>query len=67
MKRLFAALILIVCAVPLWAEVKVEEVTSPGGIKAWLVEDHAIPFAALEIRFRGGMSLDAPASAARPI
>nr|WP_097068887.1 pitrilysin family protein [Rhodobacter maris] len=38
----------------------IEEVTSPGGITAWLVEAHDIPFTALEIRFRGGASLDAP-------
>ncbi|MGD9917253.1 MAG: M16 family metallopeptidase [Paenirhodobacter sp.] len=38
----------------------IEEVTSPGGIKAWLVQAHDIPFTALEIRFRGGASLDAP-------
>ncbi|RYI05366.1 MAG: insulinase family protein, partial [Acetobacteraceae bacterium] len=34
--------------------------TSPGGIKAWLVEDHNIPFTALEIQFKGGTSLEAP-------
>ena len=34
--------------------------TSPGGLKAWLVEEHSLPFMALEIRFRGGASLDAP-------
>ena len=33
---------------------------SDGGITAWLVEEHSIPFVALEIRFRGGASLDAP-------
>ena len=44
------------------AEVAIEEVTSPSGITAWLVEDHTIPFTALEIRFRGGTSLDAPDS-----
>ena len=38
----------------------IKEVTSPGGIHAWLVEAHDIPFTALEIRFRGGASLDAP-------
>jgi zinc protease len=59
MKRLFA-LILIVFAVPAQAEVDIQEVVSPGGIKAWLVEDHSIPFMALELRFRGGASLDAP-------
>lgn len=42
------------------AEVKVEKITSPGGITAWLVEAHDIPFSALQIRFRGGTSLDAP-------
>ena len=37
---------------------KSKEVTSPGGITAWLVEEHAVPFTALEIRFAGGASLD---------
>ena len=45
---------------PAQAEIKINEVTSPGGITAWLVEDHSIPFTALELRFRGGTSLDAP-------
>ncbi|MEX0306279.1 MAG: M16 family metallopeptidase [Ruegeria sp.] len=58
MKRIFAALIAVVMALPAWAEIKIKEVTSPGGITAWLVEDHAIPFTALELRFRGGTSLD---------
>ena len=43
---------------PALAEVKIQEVTSPGGIKAWLVEEHGIPFTALEIRFLGGTSVD---------
>ncbi|MGR3465176.1 M16 family metallopeptidase [Limimaricola sp.] len=42
------------------AAIEIEEVTSPGGITAWLVEDHTIPFTALEIRFKGGTSLDDP-------
>lgn len=42
------------------AEVPIVEVTSTGGIKAWLVEEHSIPFVALELRFKGGASLDAP-------
>ncbi|MEO0831059.1 MAG: pitrilysin family protein, partial [Pseudomonadota bacterium] len=42
------------------AAVDIQEVTSPGGITAWLVEEPSIPFVALEIRFRGGTSLDAP-------
>lgn len=54
----FAALLLL--ASPLRAEIAIQEVTSPGGIKAWLVEDHNIPFTALEIQFKGGTSLEAP-------
>lgn len=60
MKHLFGVLIAFVVAVPAWAEVKIEEVTTPAGITAWLVEDHSIPFTALELRFRGGTTLDAP-------
>ncbi len=44
---------------PAHAAVDVQEVTSPGGTTAWLVEEHSIPFTALEIRFRGGSALDA--------
>jgi zinc protease len=43
---------------PAQAEVKIQEITSPGGITAWLVEEPSIPFMALELRFRGGGSLD---------
>ena len=57
--RLFYALILtLVAALPARSEVDIQSVTSPGGITAWLVEEHSIPFTALEIRFRGGASLD---------
>ena len=42
------------------AEIAIQQVTSPGGITAWLVEEHSIPFAALEIRIRGGANLDEP-------
>lgn len=45
-------------ALPAMAELRIQKVTSPGGVQAWLVEDHAIPFTALEVRFRGGTSLD---------
>ena len=50
----------VVFAFPALAEIRIQEVTSPGGIKAWLVEEHGIPFTALEIRFLGGTSLDRP-------
>ena len=42
------------------AQITIEQVTSPGGIKAWLVQEHSIPFTALEIRIRGGANLDEP-------
>lgn len=54
--RLTAFLALV--AFPVFADVPVKEVTSPGGIKAWLVEAPEIPFVALELRFRGGAALD---------
>lgn len=50
----------IVLALPAAAQIKIQEVTSPGGIKAWLVEEHAIPFIALQIGMKGGASFDAP-------
>ena len=43
---------------PVFAAVEIQEVTSPEGFEAWLVEEHSIPFVALEIRFKGGASLD---------
>ncbi|WP_428545221.1 M16 family metallopeptidase [Profundibacter sp.] len=59
MKRIYLAFIaLLTFSVVAQAEVKIQEVTSPGGITAWLVEEHSIPFTALEIRFKGGASLD---------
>ena len=60
-RALFAGLLAIVLTSPALAAVEIKEVTSPGGIRAWLVEEHGIPFTALEIRFQGGASLDAPA------
>jgi len=61
MTRFMMALILsFAAALPVRAEVQIEEVVSPGGITAWLVREPSIPFLALELRFRGGASLDAP-------
>lgn len=58
--RLLAMTAFALLCLPALAQVAIEETTSPGGIGAWLVEDHSLPFVALEIRFRGGTSLDAP-------
>ena len=60
MKALITTFFALLMALPAWAEVQIEEVTSPGGITAWLVEEPSIPFTALEIRFQGGTTLDAP-------
>lgn len=38
----------------------IQEVTSPGGIKAWLVEEKAIPLMAINYSFRGGSAEDPP-------
>lgn len=63
MNRLAAIIlsaVVLLAGLPARAEVHIKEITTPGGIDAWLVEDHSIPFVALELRFRGGTSLDAP-------
>lgn len=51
--------LVLLAALPVRA-IDIQEITSPGGIPAWLVEDHTIPFVAVEIAFRGGASVDAP-------
>ncbi|MEM6618660.1 MAG: pitrilysin family protein, partial [Pseudomonadota bacterium] len=55
-RALFACMLMV--AAPVQAQIKIEEVTSPGGVKAWLVNEPSIPFLALSISFRGGTSLD---------
>ena len=59
-RRLAAALCALWLAFPASATIDIEEVTSPGGIGAWLVADQSIPFVALEFWFVGGTALDAP-------
>jgi zinc protease len=55
---LWAAVAAVLLAAPLRAEIAIQELMSPGGVQVWLVEEHSIPFTALEIRFQGGGSLD---------
>jgi len=45
-------------ATPAAAAMNVQEVTSPGGIKAWLIEDHSMPLIAVGVGFHGGSALD---------
>ncbi|MGE5768075.1 MAG: M16 family metallopeptidase [Bacteroidota bacterium] len=54
---LLTALVLLLAAAQARA-VEVQRVVSPGGIEAWLVEDHTNPIIALELAFRGGAALD---------
>ena len=58
--RTFLTLAVGLFAVSARAEIDIIEVTSPGGIHAWVVEEPSIPFVAMNIRFRGGASLDLP-------
>ena len=55
-KLLFAA-VLMLASSSAWA-VDVNRVVSPGGIEAWLVEDHANPLLAMTFAFAGGAELD---------
>ncbi|NOR29636.1 MAG: insulinase family protein [Sulfitobacter sp.] len=59
MRLIYAFVLTVLVAVPARAEVNIQEVTSPGGLKAWLVEEPSIPFVALDMSFRGGASLEA--------
>lgn len=54
------AFALLVAALPAKAEIAIQDVTTPGGIKAWLLEEHSIPFVALEVMIRGGSAIDLP-------
>ncbi len=60
MARVILVAFLSILATFAQADIEIKEVTSPGGINAWVVEEPDIPFTALEIRFRGGASLDEP-------
>ncbi|WP_371171408.1 M16 family metallopeptidase [Aliiroseovarius sp. 2305UL8-7] len=61
MMRLLSTLaVLVIAAIPARADISIQDITTPAGINAWLVEEHSLPFTALEIRFRGGTSLDRP-------
>ncbi|MGE0667336.1 MAG: M16 family metallopeptidase [Sphingomonadales bacterium] len=58
MTRLLAALLLVFAVAARAEAMEIKEVVSPGGIKAWLVEQHSIPLIALSYEFAGGVSAD---------
>ena len=56
-KTLLALALVAFSALPLQAA-PVDQVVSPGGIKAWLIQDHSNPIISVHLAFRGGASLD---------
>ena len=50
--------VLAFAAVPQAEAFQIQKVTSPGGITAWLVEEHAVPLVAMRFSFAGGSSSD---------
>ena len=50
--------VFIIGFMPVNAATDIQEVTSPGGITAWLVQEESIPMVALQLSFRGGASQD---------
>lgn len=54
----FFALVMALAATAARAEVKIQEVVSPKGVKAWLVEDYSVPIASLRFAFAGGSTQD---------
>ena len=55
-RKLAVVAICLLWSVPAHA-VAVEKVVSPGGIEAWLVQDHSNPIVSLSLAFRGGAAL----------
>jgi zinc protease len=56
--KLFLLVLLLVGSILPAAAMDVREVTSPGGIKAWLVTSHTVPLIAMSFSFEGGATLD---------
>jgi zinc protease len=50
--------LLLVVAAPARAAMTIEDVTSPKGIHAWLVEDYSVPIVTIRFAFAGGSSQD---------
>jgi zinc protease len=56
---LAAGLIALIALAPGTAHaMKIQTVTSPGGIKAWLVEDHSLPLISMQFAMSGGSAQD---------
>ncbi|WP_299436441.1 pitrilysin family protein [uncultured Rhodospira sp.] len=59
-RSVLSALVLVgvMMTAPVARAIDVEIVDSPGGLQAWLVEDHTNPLVTLEFAFKGGAALD---------
>jgi zinc protease len=57
LKSLLTSLAVVLFLHPAYA-IEIKEVTSPGGIKAWLVESNTIPLIAMNFSFEGGSTSD---------
>jgi zinc protease len=55
---LFGVVMSVALASPPARAVGIQEITSAGGIKAWLVEDYTVPVVTMNIAFRGGSAQD---------
>lgn len=49
---------LLLATLPAQAEVQFQQITSPQGIQAWLVEDYAVPIVTIRFAFEGGTTQD---------
>lgn len=58
--RLWTLLLFLIFAVsaPAALATDITRVQGPGGIEAWLVQEHSIPLISVQIGFRGGASMD---------
>lgn len=60
MRIAFAVLILFVAAPAQAAILNIQQVTSPSGLKAWLVEDHSVPVVSIRFQFKNAGAINDP-------
>ncbi|MGB6119967.1 MAG: pitrilysin family protein, partial [Mesorhizobium sp.] len=48
------SMLLVLAALPARAEVKIQDVVSSSGVRAWLVEDYSVPIVSIRFAFKGG-------------
>ena len=56
--RFALAVLILVLPASTALAVEVQRVISPGGVEAWLVEDHSNPIISVQFAFRGSAALD---------